>query len=145
MRKKLLEVIKLLRDFLEQEPAVEYIDIFMKYLANTDNKLTKNDAVKAIETIFPDRGADMIKGWAKEYVEEGIEKRIEKGMLAEAREMVLEALDITFTNVPEEIHKKIIGLNNRTLLKKLHRSAIQSKDINVFKKSIQEMIPEPIS
>ena len=33
----------------------------MKYLANADNKVTKADAVKAIEIIFPDKGADMIK------------------------------------------------------------------------------------
>ena len=143
MRKKLFEVIKLLHDRLEQDAAIEYVDIFMKYLANTDNKVTKTDAVKAIETIFPHRGADMIKGWAKEYIEEGIEKGIEKGMLSDAREMVLEALDIRFSsNVPEDVHKKINTLNNRILLKKLLGSVIQSKDIDGFRKIIQELTPE---
>jgi len=124
---------------LEQDAAVEYVDIFMRYLANTDNKVTKIDAVKAIETIFPDRGADMIKGWAKEYVEEGIEK----GMLSEAREMVLEALDIRFSsNVSRDVHKKINDLNNRILLKKLLGSAIQSKDIDGFRRIIQAIPPE---
>jgi predicted transposase/invertase (TIGR01784 family) len=141
MREKLFEVIKLLHDRLEQDAAVEYVDIFMKYLANTDNKVTKTDAVKAIETIFPDRGADMIKGWAKEYVEEGIEE----GMLVEAREMVLEALDIRFSsNVPGDVHKKINALNNRILLKKLLGFAIQSKDIDGFRKIIQEIPSEQI-
>lgn len=140
MREKLFEVIKLLHDRLEQDAAVEYVDIFMKYLANTDNKVTKTDAIKAVETIFPDRGADMIKGWAKEYVEEGIEKGIEKGMLSDAREMVLEALDIRFSsNVPGDVHKKINALNNRILLKELLGSAIQSKDIDGFRKIIQEI------
>jgi len=73
----------------------------------------------------------------------GIEKGIEKGMLSEAREMVLEALDIRFSsNVPGDVHKKINALNNRILLKKLHRSAIQSKDIDGFRKIIQEIPPE---
>ena len=151
MREKLFEVVKLLHDRLEQDAAIEYVDIFMKYLANTDNKVTKIDAVKAIETIFPDRGADMIKGWAKEYVEEGrVEGRVEgkvegkvEGMLSEAREMVLEALDIKFSsNVTGDIHKKINALNNRLLLKKLHRSAFQSKDIDSFRKIIQKIPPE---
>ena len=52
MREKLFNVVKLLHDTLEQNTAVEYIDIFIKYLANTDNKVTKADAVKAIETFF---------------------------------------------------------------------------------------------
>ena len=44
----------------------------------------------------------MIKGWAKEGVKEGMQK----GILSEAREMVLEALDIRFSsNVPGDIHK----------------------------------------
>jgi len=63
-------------------------------------------------------------------------------MLSEAREMVLEALDIRFSsNVPGDVHKKINTLNNRILLKKLHRSAIQSKDIDGFRKIIQELTP----
>ncbi|CCK78970.1 hypothetical protein [Desulfobacula toluolica] len=115
----------------------------MKYLANTDNKVTKTDAVKAIETIFPERGADMVKGWAKEYVEEGMEKGMEKGMLADAREMVLKALDIKFSNnVPEDIQKKITALNNRILLKDLLGHVIQSKDIDGFRKILQAIPPE---
>jgi hypothetical protein len=81
----------------------------------------------------------MIKGWAKEYVEEGIEK----GMLFEAREMVLKALDIRFSgNVPGDVHKRINALNNRILLKELLGSAIQSKDIDGFRKIIQEIPTE---
>ncbi len=73
----------------------------------------------------------------------GMEKGMEKGMLSEAREMVLEALDIRFSNnVPEDIHKKITALNNRLLLKRLLRSAFHSKDIDGFRKAIQNMEPE---
>jgi len=151
MREKLFEIVNLLHEFLDQETAIEYVDIFYKYLANTDNIITKTDAVQAIETIFPGRGADMVKGWAKEYVEEGIEKGIlqgmekgmEKGMISEAREMVLEALDTKFSsNIPTDVHELIQALNNKILLKRLLRSAIQSRDIDGFRKSIQELISE---
>ncbi len=147
MRERLFEIVNLLHDFLDQETAIEYIDIFYKYLANTDNIITKTDAVQAIETIFPGRGADMVKGWAKEYADEGMERGMErgmeKGMLFDAREMVLEALDIKFSsNVPADIHTKIQALNNRILLKRLIRSAIQSKDIDGFRKSIEEITKE---
>ncbi len=143
MRERLFEIVNLLHDFLDQETAIEYIDIFYKYLANTDNIITKIDAVQAIETIFPGRGADMVKGWAKEYADEGMERGMEKGMLFEAREMILEALDTKFSsNVPADIHIKIQALNNRILLKRLIRSAIQSKDIDGFRKSIEELTKE---
>jgi len=73
----------------------------------------------------------------------GMEKGLEKGLLTADKEMVLEVLDIKFSsNVPEDIHKKINALNNRILLKKLHRSAIQSKDLDGFRKILQEIPPE---
>ena len=135
MRDKLFDILQQLHRFLDLEAAVEYIDIFMKYLAKTENPLTRADAVKAIETIFPEGGTDMIKGWAKEYVDEG--------MLFEAREMVLEALDIKFsTNVPVDVQRKINALNNRALLKKLHSSAIQSNDLDTFRKTLDEIAPD---
>ena len=139
MREKLSEVLRLLHNFLENREAREYIEIFMKYLANTDNKVTRDVAVNAVEKIFPGRSADMMRGWAKEYVEEGMQK----GMLTEARENVLEALDARFSkDVPEDVYKKVQALNNRILLKKLLRSAAQSEDIDSFKKILQEIHPE---
>ena len=72
-----------------------------------------------------------------------LKQGMQQGMLTDAREMVLEALDIKFSsNVPEDIHKKINALNNRILLKKLHRSAFQSKDLDGFRKILQEIPPE---
>ena len=139
MREKLFEIMKLLNDFLEQETAIEYIEIFMKYLANTDNQVTRTDAVKAVEAIFPERGADMVKGWAKEYVDQGMQQ----GMLTEARQMVLEALDIKFSsNIPQDVFNTINIVNNRVLLKNLLGSAILSKDIEGFRKVLQEIPPE---
>ena len=73
----------------------------------------------------------------------GREEGREEGMLVDAREMVLEALDIKFSNVSEDIHKQINALNNRILLKRLHQAAIRSKDIEGFKKTIREIISEP--
>jgi len=68
---------------------------------------------------------------------------MEKGMLTEAKENVLEALDIKFsTNIPADVQRKINALNNRVLLKKLLSSAIQSNDIDNFRKTLEEIAPD---
>jgi hypothetical protein len=73
----------------------------------------------------------------------GIEKGRDEGMLYDAREMLLEALDAKFpSELPADVHAMIQALNNRILLKKLHRSAIQSESINGFKKTIEELTEE---
>jgi len=65
----------------------------------------------------------IVKGWAKEYVKEGMQQ----GMLTDAKETVLEALGRKFSsNIPVDIHRAVNALNNRVLLKKLLRSSIQS-------------------
>jgi len=76
-------------------------------------------------------------------IEKGMLQGMEKGMISEAREMVLEALDTKFSsNIPTDVHELIKALNNKILLKKLLRSAIQSRDIDGFRKSIQEITRE---
>jgi hypothetical protein len=73
----------------------------------------------------------------------GIEKGLDIGQLNEAREMVLEALDTKFSsNVPADIHTLIKDLNNRLMLRKLLRSTIQSKDIDDFRKALEELTAE---
>jgi hypothetical protein len=73
----------------------------------------------------------------------GIEKGLDIGQLNEAREMVLEALDTKFSNnVPSDIRQLIKDLNNRLMLRKLHKSTIQSKDIDDFRKALEELTAE---
>jgi hypothetical protein len=74
---------------------------------------------------------------------EGMDKGLDLGQLNEAREMVLEALDIKFSNnVPADIRKLIKDLNNRIMLRKLHKSSIQSKDIEEFRQTLEELTAE---
>jgi len=74
---------------------------------------------------------------------EGLDIGMDRGQLNEAREMVLEALDTKFSsNVPADIRKLIKDLNNRIMLRKLHKSTIQSKDIEDFRKTLEEITAE---
>ena len=73
----------------------------------------------------------------------GMEKGMDKGQLLNAREMLLEALDARFSsNTPADIKQQIQALNNKIMLKRLHRSAIQSKDISDFRKTLEEITAE---
>jgi hypothetical protein len=73
----------------------------------------------------------------------GIEKGLDIGQLLNAREMLLEALDARFSSdTPADIKQQIQALNNKIMLKRLHRSAIQSKDIDDFRKALEELTAE---
>jgi hypothetical protein len=68
---------------------------------------------------------------------------IDKGQLLNAREMVLEALDARFSSdTPADIKQQIQALNNKIMLKRLLRSTFQSKDIDDFRKTLEELTAE---
>ena len=76
-------------------------------------------------------------------IEKGMAEGMDKGELLYAREMLLEALDEKFsTSTPADIKKQIQALNNKIMLKRLLRSTIQSKDIEEFRKTLEEITAE---
>jgi hypothetical protein len=73
----------------------------------------------------------------------GIEKGLDIGQLLNAKEMVLEALDARFSSdTPADIKQQIQALNNKIMLKRLLRSTFQSKDIDDFRKTLEELTAE---
>ena len=73
-------------------------------------------------------------------MEKGLTEGMDKGQLLNAREMLLEALDEKFSNdTPADIKQQTQALNNKIMLKRLHRSAIQSKDISDFRKTLKRL------
>jgi hypothetical protein len=76
----------------------------------------------------------------------GIEKGRDEGMLFNAREMLLEALDEKFSNdTPADIKQQIQALNNKIMLKKLLRSTFRSKDIEDFRKTLEKITTEDLA
>ncbi|WP_448383570.1 hypothetical protein [Desulfosoma sp.] len=74
---------------------------------------------------------EMIK---KEGYDEGMQQGLQQGMLAEGREMVLEALAERFGPVPPDIEDLIMAKESRRQLKELHRLALRVQNIDAFRK-----------
>jgi hypothetical protein len=69
----------------------------------------------------------------EEYIlEKNMEKGMEKGMLAEAREMVAEVLSTRFSQIPEKIVKAISAIEDRKILKEIHKKAILTQSLEQF-------------
>ncbi len=58
-------------------------------------------------------------------------------MLREARELVMDALEVKFGAVPEGLQTKVQEIQEREVLRKLHRQAILAPSMEEFKKSLQ--------
>ncbi len=75
-------------------------------------------------------GYELIK---KEGYDEGLRHGLRQGMLADAREMVLEALAERFTVVPGELEERIMDIDSRSRLKELLRYALRVRSLEEFR------------
>jgi len=68
----------------------------------------------------------------KEGLQEGRQAGREEGSLAQARESVIEALEIRFGEVSKDLRERITALNNLRTLKAQHRRAITVPSLDQF-------------
>ena len=61
---------------------------------------------------------------------------IQEGMILEAKEMIREAIEVRFKNVPDDISMMIERVSDRSVLKLWHRQAMTCKSVDVLRKKL---------
>ena len=93
-----------------------------------------------IELIIEEIGGkdmpSLAQKWLKQGIEQGIEQGLQQGMVRDAQEMVLEAIEVKFGNVPQVLKDKIISLSDRSILKNLLSLIMQAGDIKEVEKGL---------
>lgn len=68
----------------------------------------------------------------KKGMQKGMEKGMEKGRLESAQESILEALDVRFGPVSQELRSRIHSVSDIEECKKLHRCAVSAATLEDF-------------
>ena len=69
-------------------------------------------------------------------VQKGLQQGLQQGLLQEAREMVLDAFDAKFGQVPSYVHEKVGAMTDRQKLKQILRTVIRAKNLEEVEKEI---------
>jgi hypothetical protein len=64
-------------------------------------------------------------------------KGVDRGLIQEAQELVVEALEERFGSVPVSVKKKVLAIEDREVLKLLHREAIRVRSLRAFQKKLE--------
>jgi hypothetical protein len=70
------------------------------------------------------------------FEELALKEGLEKGILQNAREAILDVLDTRFGEVPDSIRDRINSLGSEPTLKKLHRRAILTPSLEEFQAAL---------
>jgi hypothetical protein len=67
----------------------------------------------------------------------GLDRGLIQGLVQEAQELVVEALEERFGSVPVSVKKKVLAIEDREVLKALHREAIRARSLRAFQKKLE--------
>lgn len=76
----------------------------------------------------------------QEWIDEGIQQGIQRGIQQEAREAVIDILEMRFKVVPGPIVKTLNEISDSSILKMLHRKAVKIESLDEFRQVIELMV-----
>ena len=77
---------------------------------------------------------------ARKWMEQGEEGGLQRGMLEEAREMVLRAVHVRFQVVPPDIEETVQRITTRSTLASLLDRAITGGTLDVFRDAVRRAV-----
>jgi flagellar biosynthesis/type III secretory pathway protein FliH len=94
----------------------------------------------------------VVDKWREEGIQQGVQKGIQQGILKgikegfykgaveEARDLILEALETRFGTVKPHIFQSIKAIEDRHILKSLHRAVILAGSIEEFEEKLKSHV-----
>lgn len=128
----------LLKDLSKKRTGLEYIEAILKYIVNAapTGNISYEDLRVAVDEALPDKGGEIMPTIADTLREEGVQQ----GVLEDAREAVIDILEMRFDVVPQSIIKTINGLDDISILKSLRRKAVKAISLDEFMKILDSIM-----
>ena len=139
-------LVRGLLESLERRTALEYIEIFFKYLVKSAGYLEEEDYKKALE-LLPEGGEKIMETLADQWMEQGAQeerqraeewlkqekgKWTEQAKLENAQETLIDVATEQYSLLPSMLHGKIKSIQSQENLRALHRKVIKTKSLEEF-------------
>jgi len=70
------------------------------------------------------------------WMEAGLERGRQEGLVQNAREDVLDVLEARFGEVPSALREQVVAVADPAELKRLHRQAVLAPDLHAFQQAL---------
>ncbi|RQD63192.1 MAG: transposase [Desulfonatronovibrio sp. MSAO_Bac4] len=132
-------LVRGLLESLEQRTALEYIEIFFKYLVKSSGYLNQEDYKKALE-LLPEGGEKIMETladqWLRQGKHEGLvigeQKGLVKGELKNAQETLIDQASELYGPLPGMLSVKIRSIQSIDNLRVLARKIIRTESLDEF-------------
>jgi len=141
LRELLPQLTQGLYETLEQRTALEYIEIFFKYLTKATEAVDREDYAKALGNL-PEGGDKIMTTLAEEWKQEGREEGEQIGAIKNSQEMLISAFHNRFGIVKPKLTEKIRKIQSKETLHSLFNQIFVVDNKDEFNKLVDEALEE---
>jgi hypothetical protein len=149
LRDLLPQLTRGLYESLGEKTALEYIEIFFKYLVKATEVVGKEDYKRALK-ILPEGGMRVMTTLAEEWKQEGRQEILvkkdqwereaeKKGEIRTTQEMIIEYIQDELDIPSQKLIDKIRAINSYDLLRGLFRKARKVNSLDEFVKEVEKV------
>jgi predicted transposase/invertase (TIGR01784 family) len=148
------EVMELLSELSDKTRALDYVETIIRYVINASDVVSLNDLKTIIEeSYFQKKEGELMtiaeqlrreghqKGLEQGLQkgrEQGLEQGLEQGQLEDARDSILDNLEVRFGIVPQDIVKELKSIDEIAVLRQLRKKAIVVEGIEEFREMVRK-------
>ena len=143
LRDLLPQLTQGLYESLGQRTALEYIEIFFKYLTKATEAVGREDYAKALGKI-PEGGNEIMttlaEEWKQEGREEGRKEGMQKGKIESTQDLLIEILADELDVPSQNLIDNIRSIKSYEILRGLFKKARKAKSLEEFKKEVDKIM-----
>ena len=140
---KLPEIFSLLRQLLNQDTGLRYLETVLRYLLNTVEDADLHELKEIANATLSSDQEEIIMTIAEklrqEGYQQGMQQGTEHGSRQKAREDILEVLQAKFEDIPAELNSKVENITDLYLLKSLLKSAAKCTSLKEFHTALDKL------
>ncbi|HMB30822.1 MAG TPA: Rpn family recombination-promoting nuclease/putative transposase [Desulfohalobiaceae bacterium] len=142
----LFELVEAFCKTLDSQRALEYIEIFFRYIAKASAKVTKKDFEDALSKL-PQGGEKVMNTLAEQWIQEGEQrilkkkdKWIDQGKIQNSQEMLIEYIQDELDIPSQKLIDKIRSIKSYDLLRGLFRKARKVNSLDEFAREMEKVL-----
>jgi len=134
----LVRVMELLAELSDKRRALDYIETIIRYVINASEAVSLKDLQKIIEQSYFQKKEGELMTIAEQLRMEGHQRGLQQGQLEDARDSILDNLEVRFGVTSQDIVKELKGIDEIAVLRQLRKKAVVVEGIEEFREILKK-------
>jgi flagellar biosynthesis/type III secretory pathway protein FliH len=144
----LVRVMELLAELSDKRRALDYVETIIRYVINASDAVSLEELKKIIEQSYFQKKEGELMTIAEQLrmeghqrgLQQGLQQGLEKGQIEDARDSVLDNLEVRFGVTPQDIARELRAIEEMSVLKELRKKAVLVESLEGFREILKKAL-----